>query len=472
MRALPPEWRRGEIAVIGLAKSGSSAAMLLARAGARVYASDAASHEEVERAAAFVRAAGADADVGRHDLGRIGRASLVVTSPGVPPDAPPLVAARDARVAIVSEVEVGLRFLAGTRVIAVTGTNGKTTTTALVGHLLRALGRDAVDAGNIGTPVCEIALRPRHPDWLALEMSSFQLHDTPGLRPNVGVVTNLSPDHLDRYSDVDDYYADKALIFRNATRDSTWVLNADDAGVMRLAVRLPGGQVSKSGAPPGSVRTFSLSSDTADAYLDRSRAVLSVCGRPVIQRDDVHLFGDHNVANALAATLAVTVADPAYATPEARALLAGGLRAFRAIAHRLEIVGEYGGVLWINDSKATNVSSTRVAIEGMTRPTILLLGGRHKGEPYTALADPIARIVKRVLAFGEARPEIEKDLAGRAPLELLDAPFPEVIGRARAVAEPGDVVLLAPACSSFDMFRNYVERGTEFRRLASGVRTA
>ncbi|MDB4910131.1 MAG: UDP-N-acetylmuramoylalanine--D-glutamate ligase, partial [Gemmatimonadetes bacterium] len=189
----------------------------------------------------------------------------------------------------------------------------------------------------------------------------------------------------------------------------------------------------------------------------------------ILSREDLPLLGDHNVMNAMAASLAVIAADPAHATRSALARIADGLRSFRAPPHRLEMVGERGGVLWINDSKATNISSTQVAIDGMTRPTVLLLGGRHKGEPYTALADGLRRIVRVVLAYGESAPIIEKDLDGIVPVERLDRDFAKVVARARAIAKPGDVVLLSPACSSYDMFRNYEERGAAFRRLAGAA---
>ncbi|HUF30896.1 MAG TPA: UDP-N-acetylmuramoyl-L-alanine--D-glutamate ligase [Gemmatimonadaceae bacterium] len=462
---LPPEWAAGEIAVIGLGKSGVGAAMLLARAGARVYASDAADGAPARQAAERLAAAGIAAEAGTHDLVRIARAAAVVASPGVPPGAPPLHAARQAGVPVVSEVEVAIRLAPGPRVIAVTGTNGKTTTTALIGHLLRALGSDAVDAGNIGTAVTEIALRDEQPDWLALEMSSFQLHDTPSIAPAVGVVTNLAPDHLDRYDSIDDYYADKAQLFQNAVPTSSWVLNADDPLTLTLPSRRPG--VEEAGGLPGHAYLFSLSNRLVDAYYDRAANQLVVLGEPVVARGDVALLGDHNVANALAALLAVMVADDAHAAPEARRALAGAVRSFRALGHRLEPVGEFGGVLWINDSKATNVSSTLVAIEGMTRPTIVLLGGRHKGEPYTALIAPLQRSARRVLAYGEAGERIAADLGALVQVEKMGTSFEEVMARARDIAEPGDAVLLSPACSSYDMFRNYEERGAEFRRLAA-----
>ena len=471
---IPREWLQGEIAVIGLGKSGRAAATLLARAGAHVYASDAAASPVADENARAIRALGVAADVGSHDLARIARAALVVASPGVPPTAPPLAAARRAGVAVVGEIEVALKALEHTRTIAVTGTNGKTTTTALIGHLLRALGANAIDAGNIGTPLADVALQAQQPEWVALELSSFQLHDTPSVAPDVGVVTNLSPDHLDRYDRVEDYYLDKALIFRNMTARSRWVLNGDQKEVLDLAHALPDDAVSpglratRSAWPLGEVCRFSLASRDADASYDRTRDQLVVLGEPLLPRAELHLFGDHNVANALAASLAVMIGDARHRTPEGRRSIAEGLRSFRALKHRLEVAGEYGGVLWINDSKATNVSSTLVAVEGMTRPTILLLGGRHKGEPYTSLAPAIRRTCRLVLAYGESAPIVEQDLGSLVRVERLGSDFADVIARARALARPGDAVLLSPACSSFDMFRNYEERGATFKRLASG----
>ena len=461
---IPSEWRTGEVAVIGLGKSGRSVTALLRREGVRVYASDAGKGPALEATASSLRALGAEVDVGSHDLDRIARATVVVASPGVPPTAGPLAAARAHGVRIVGEIEIALRFLRRTRSIAVTGTNGKTTTTALIGHLLRALGHDAVDAGNIGTPLAEIALGDQHPSWMALELSSFQLHDTPSIKPDVGVVTNLGPDHLDRYAGADEYYADKALMLANADASSKWVLNADDAEVLALHERVPGAP--RGATLAGERHVFSLAKESAAAWYDRTKEQLVVLGEPLLRRAELALFGDHNVANTLAAALAVMVADPAHRTSRARAAIAEAIRGFRALKHRLEVAGDVGGVLWINDSKATNVGSTLVAVQGMTRPTILLLGGRHKGEPYTALAEPLRRVGKVVLAYGESAPIVESDLSGVVPLERLGSSFADVIERARGLAEPGDVVLLSPACSSYDMFNNYEERGAEFKRLA------
>ena len=454
---IPERWREGEAAVIGLGRSGVGAAQLLAREGVRLYASDGASGGVAAAGAARLAAAGIEATAGSHDLDRIARAAVVVASPGVPPDAAPLAAARAAGVPIVSEIEVALRVLQGVKYIAVTGTNGKTTTTALIGHLLRTLGRRATDAGNIGTPLTEIALREDKPEWIALELSSFQLHDTPSVDPAVGVLTNLSPDHLDRYASAEEYYADKALLFRNAGETSTWVLNADDPLVMKMAAGVVGAH-----------RTFGIVHADAEMTFepDSTGGEIRWNGARVLARSELPLIGNHNVMNAMAASLAVIAADPAHATRGALARIADGLRSFRAPPHRLEMVGERGGVLWINDSKATNVSSTLVAIQGMTRPTVLLLGGRHKGEPYTALASDLRRIGRAVIAYGESAPIVEQDLDASVRVERMGSDFAEVVARARALAHPGDVVLLSPACSSYDMFRNYEERGAAFRRLA------
>ena len=455
--ALRPEWIRGEIAVVGLARSGRAAALLLARAGCRVYASDLGRSPELDETARTLERDGVHVQLGGHDLERLARCSLVVASPGVPPDAPPFRAARQAGVDIVSEIEVGIRFLPDLSYIAITGTNGKTTTTSIAGHLLAALGLHASTAGNIGTPLTELALSATPPNWVALEVSSFQLHDSPSINPRVGVLTNLSANHLDRYATVEAYYADKALLFRNATAGSNWVTNADDDTVQRMVAGVPGMHA-----------RFSVQT-SSDAYLDRAQDMLVALGHPLIRRRELTLLGDHNVANALAAALAVMMADGAHRTHHALNKLRDGLRGFRALEHRIESVGEFDGVTWINDSKSTNVASTVVAMRGMSRPTVLLLGGRHKGEPYTELRAELARTGRAVVAYGEAGPLIERDLEGVVPLVRLGSSFEDVIATARDLAQPGDVVLLSPACSSYDMFDNYEHRGAVFKQLAGSA---
>ncbi|MGE0442864.1 MAG: UDP-N-acetylmuramoyl-L-alanine--D-glutamate ligase [Gemmatimonadales bacterium] len=433
-----------EVAVIGLGKSGSAASRLLRAFGLAVYASDSATRPGVEATAAALRALAVEVDIGGHDLDRIRRAALVILSPGVPPTAPPVVAAREAGIPVWAEVELGLRALAG-RVpyIAVTGTNGKTTTTNLVAHLLATAKRRVRAAGNIGTPVCEVALGGPLPEVLALELSSFQLHDLPSIAPTVGVLTNLAPDHLDRYPSLQDYYRDKLKMFAHATSASYWVTNADNAASEEIQMR-------------GRRRRFSVVGE-AEGWFDRDANQLRIGAVGVVDRSQFPLLGDHNVANALAAALAV------HSLGVPTDVIGQGLRTAVPLRHRMEPVAEVAGVLWINDSKATNLSSTEVAVAAMDRPFVLLLGGRHKGEPYSRLADHLRRC-RAVVAYGEARPLIVKDLGTEANVVGV-AGFAEAMATAATFARPGDAVLLSPACSSYDEFANYEERGNRFRAI-------
>ena len=447
---IPAEWQGREAAVVGLARSGRAAGLLLRTLGNPVYASDAATSPALEETAAALRRAGCDVELGGHDLARIGRSAFVVLSPGVPPGAAPVRAARDAGVPVISELDLGARMLPATRLVCVTGSNGKTTTTALAAHLLRTAGlSDAEAAGNIGNPISGVAMAERAPAWLAVECSSFQLHDAPSLAPAAGVLTNLSPNHLDRYRTLEEYYGDKGLLFRNATAESRWVVNGDDAAATALAA-----------GAAGHLEPFSLETRLAAGYFDRAADWLVLRGTPLLRRGEFPLAGDHNVQNALAAALAMP--------PETdREALVEGLRTFRALEHRLEPVREVGGVRWINDSKSTSVAATVVALRSMDRPFVLLIGGRHKGAPYTDLR-PLLANARAVIGFGEAGDEVEKDLAGAAPLER-GGDFADVLARARRLARPGDAVLLSPACSSYDMFDNYEERGRTFKRLVGAL---
>jgi UDP-N-acetylmuramoylalanine--D-glutamate ligase len=444
------------MAVLGLGRSGYAAARLALARGERVYASDSGQGPALTEAAAELRRLGAAADVGRHDPARLAECDTVVVSPGIPPTAAVLRSEALAGAVRISELEFAFRHLRAP-VIAVTGTNGKTTTVALISHLLGAAGRDAPAAGNIGTPLSEIALRPVQPDWVVVEASSFQLADISAFAPRIGVVTNLAADHLDRYPTLDAYYADKARLFENATGQSVWILNGDDDAVARLA-----------GGAPGRRHYFSLRSALTAGRtggfvdeLDRLVVVLDAGDLVLLESAELPLLGDHNRANALAAALAALAAG---ASPDAVRL---GLRTFRPPPHRLQPVTERDGVLWIDDSKATNVASARVAIRSMDRPTILLLGGRHKGESYVGLLPDLRRTVRLVIAYGEAAPLIVADLEGAVPLERVDGPFEAVIAAADERSRPGDAVLLAPACASFDMFRDYEERGRRFAELAA-----
>ena len=452
---------RGRIGIIGMARSGRAAALLALVNGHDVYVTDAADTPSLRKTADALRAEGAHVELGSHSLELLATCDLLVVSPGVPPTIPALQDPRVRAVRRVSELEFAFWFL-NCPVIAVTGTNGKSTTTAMIAHVLRRAGLDAPAAGNIGLALSEIAVRPEQPDWVVVEASSFQLADIERFTPRIGVVTNLSPDHLDRYQSVDDYYADKARLFENSNPNSVWVLNGDDAATVLLP-----------GSAQGRRFYFRTSGELKKSEVggfvnERGGLVLRLgsVDTELLQKGELPLLGRHNQANALAAMIAAAAAEiPLEAIHD-------GLVSFRGLPHRLEVVRELDGVLWINDSKATNIASTKVALESMTRSLVLLLGGKHKGEPYTELLPLLRQHVKRVIAYGESAPIIEQDLQGEVALERVNGPFEEVIERAAALAQPGDVVLLSPACSSFDMFSSYEQRGDEFKTLVANLTQA
>jgi UDP-N-acetylmuramoylalanine--D-glutamate ligase len=448
------DWSGLRVGVLGLGRSGRAATRLLAAAGARVYASDIADTEELHGHARELMGTGADVDLGRHDEERLAGCDLLVVSPGIPPSAP-VFASTDVRdKPVISELELAFGFLEAP-VIAITGTNGKTTTTAWTGSLLRAAGTKIGVGGNIGRALSELAAeREVEYDWIVAEVSSFQLANIERFKPAVGVLLNLCPDHLDRYADLDRYYADKARLFDNADESSNWVLNGEDEAVRRLIGDRPGTRLY--------FRTGSgLAAGEEGAYLDGHRLVMRWQGREIalIERAELRLLGLHNVANALAAALAARCAG----TPLEAIRI--GLREFEPLPHRLQPVLEAAGILWINDSKATNVASTRVALKAMERPVVLLLGGKPKGESFAGLLPELRDRARAVIAYGQAASQIEKELADRVSLIRVDGGFEKVVGSAAGIAESGDVVLLAPACASFDMFRDYEERGERFMEL-------
>jgi UDP-N-acetylmuramoylalanine--D-glutamate ligase len=451
----------GLVGVLGLARSGRAAARLALRSGSAVYASDAGENEDIRQAAAEIRRLGGEAETGGHSIERLVECDLLVVSPGIPPDAAVMRDERLRHVPWISELEFAYRHVEAP-ILAVTGTNGKTTVASWAAHLLTGMGIDAVAAGNIGVPLSEVALRDPAPAWIVAETSSYQLGRIETFAPRIGVVTNLAPDHLDRYPDEDAYYADKAHLFDNATAGSAWVLNGDDTRVLDLAGDAPGRRLLfRSTAPPPATEE--------GGWVDRQgRLMLRVDGVEdiLVRGNELRLLGEHNRANALAAALAV------YAAVGDLAALRPGLRSFAPLRHRLEPLGLVDGVLWVNDSKATNVASARVALESMDRPTVLLLGGRHKGESYASLAAALEGRVKAVVVFGEAAEHIEMDLRGLVRIERASGGLRDAVGRAAELADNGDAVLLAPACASFDQFRDYEDRGRQYtdlvRELASG----
>lgn len=438
-------WRDGEVAVIGLGRSGEAAARWLRQHEIAVYASDDAESPGLDITAKNLADMRVAVDVGRHDLDRVSRASAVIVSPGVPPDAVVLQAARHAGVEVLSELDLGLSALAGVPYIAVTGTNGKTTTTALIAHLFTSSGRQAAVAGNIGTPLTTVASAGSTCEWVVVEASSFQLHDSPHMNPTIGVLTNLDADHMDRYASVDAYFGDKRLLFRNASDQSVWILNADDGAVIDLAAGVPGQH-----------RHWSLDG-AADAWFDREGQRLMLDTTPVIDRNDLQLLGDHNVANALAASLAVQAAGVSVS------VIGDHLGSFTALPHRLEPIGIHDEVVWVNDSKATNVQSTVVALQAMEGPYVLLIGGRGKGQSFGVLREYLDGC-RGAVVYGEAASDAVRDLDGAVAMEHVDG-FDAAVSTAATLARAGDTILLSPACASFDQFHDFEERGDRFRAL-------
>lgn len=450
------------VAVIGLGASGEAAARLAVEQGGDVYVSDSRTDDAVAARGTDLGNAGIAVELGGHDLERMADADLVVASPGIPPHAPVLRGLADRGVTWIAEPELASRFFRGA-LIAVTGTNGKTTTTLLVDHLLRASGIRSAAGGNVGgglaPPASDLARLDPQPDWVVLEMSSFQLADVDTFRPDIGVVTNLSPDHLDRYDSVESYYGDKAKIFDNARDDSRWVLPFGDDAVSALAVGARG-------------RRFFFGDDPkADAFVHDETLWLRTEGEieEVLSRSELPILGRHNVTNALTAALTARLAGAAIGG------ITAGLGTARALPHRLEPVHEAGGVLWVNDSKATNVAAARSAVTSIDRPLILLLGGKDKEEDFAPLAADLPGRVRHVLVYGAVAARAEAEISAALPsradtaVERGGDGLDHVVARAAALARHGDAVLLAPACSSFDQYANYEDRGRHFTELARGI---
>ena len=447
--------------VIGLARSGIAAAEFLARRGARVVATDMKSEGELPGEALALRERGVRLELGAHRRETLTGASMVVVSPGVPWDLPELAAARVAGVPVIAEVELAFRHLEG-RVAAITGTKGKTTTTAALGAMLREAGFDARVGGNIGAPLVGLVEGSTNATTFAVEVSSFQLEGTVRFRPHVAVWLNLSPDHLDRHPSLEAYVAAKARLFANQGPEDWAVVNADDPVVLEQARRARSRRLPfrVTGEPLPSGDGAFFEAGLARFRLDGSRETL-------FRRDEVVLPGAHLAGDLLvAAAAARLLGAPADAISRA-------VRAFRGVEHVLEPVATIGGVAYYNDSKATNVEAARRSLESFAQPVLAILGGRYKGGDFGELAPALRTHGRRVLAIGEARERIRAALEGVVWVDPC-ASLREAVERAHAAARPGDVVLLAPACSSFDMFVDYADRGRAFKaevmRLAEPAR--
>ncbi len=432
--------------VVGLGSSGMAAAALLARQGYRVRVNDRSPAAELgDRLHQLPE--GTETLLGGHPEAVLEGVSLVVVSPGVPAELPLLQEAARRGLAVIAEVELAFRALPGVPLAGITGSNGKTTVTALLGAICRAAGWRTGVGGNIGEPASGLALAGPW-DVLVWELSSFQLEGCRSLRPRVGVLLNLSPDHLDRHPSMAAYRAAKERLFAQQGPEDVAVLNADDPAFAGLATR-------------SRQCFFSLRRPEADAYLDGE--VLRVDGEPLLHRRELRLLGDHNVANALAAALA------ALRLGVPRECVAAALGAFEALPHRHQLVAEQGGVRFVDDSKGTNIGATAAGLSGYRPGSVhLILGGLGKGQDFTQLRGAVAGRVARLYLIGEAAETIAAALAGTAPIEMCGT-LERAVARAAAAATAGEVVLLSPACASFDQFRDYRHRGEEFARLARAV---
>jgi UDP-N-acetylmuramoylalanine--D-glutamate ligase len=447
------------VVVVGLARSGIAAARLLAGKGARVVATDSRPARELSEEALSLEASGARMELGGHERASFARAALVVVSPGVPWELPELLAARGAGVPVIAELELGYREIAasGARVAAVTGTKGKSTTTAALGAMLQAAGAPAFPdvrvGGNIGAPLCGMVAGATRGTTFVLEASSFQLEGTSTFRPQLAVFLNLSPDHLDRHASFQSYAAAKARVFRNQTPDDYAVVNADDPEVLRLQ------RAARARCVPFSAAGDSRGIAGDAAYFEAGAARLRRAGRDEVlfERASVRLPGAHLAADLLAAGAAARLLGaPAEA-------IARAVKGFEGVEHVLERVAEISGVVFFNDSKATNVAAAETSLRAMQRPALVIMGGRYKGGDFGSLRAALSEHARGVLAIGEAAPRIQEALADALPVTLC-ASLREAVALAFERARPGDAVLLAPGCSSFDMFADYAARGRAFKR--------
>jgi len=440
------------VLVVGLGKSGVASAQFLQKHGARVSVSDAKSPEQLRQEIPVLLDAGVSVETGQHSERTFREQDLIIVSPGVPFDMPQLTRARERGVPIIGEVELAYRFLSG-HIVAVTGSNGKTTTTTLAGDIIAASGRDTLVGGNIGTPAISFVGAAGDQTWIVLEISSFQLESIVEFRPKIAVVLNVTPDHLDRHYTFENYVAAKARIFENQAADDAAVLNADDATCVAMAASVK-----------SRLHWFSRAREVERGAFIRGQEIIWRDGpreQPILPVSDISLKGAHNLENVLAAVCIgmLVKADP-VATRRA-------VEEFRAVEHRLEYVGTVRGVEYYNDSKATNVDATIKALESFPGRVHLILGGKDKGSDYSVLNELIAQRVKRIYTIGAAAGKIESQVRGAEviPSQTLA----KAVQRASQTATAGEVVLLAPACASFDQFDSYEHRGRVFKELVHAL---
>ncbi len=443
------ELKGKKVLVVGLGKSGLAAALFLRRRGAQVTVSDIRSAEALAKDIPALLEEGINVEAGGHGLLTFRRQDLIVVSPGVPLDTPELVQVRNFGLPIIGEIELAARFTKG-KTLAITGSNGKTTTTTLVGEILKAAGLPTLVAGNIGVPVISLVDDTTDDTWSVLEVSSFQLESTQQFHPQIAVILNITPDHLDRHGTFENYALAKERIFAAQDENDCVVLNADNARAASAASR-----------SAAKVYWFSLEHPvTQGAWVEAGHIVFRMDGfvETVMPLNAIPLKGEHNVENVLAAVAASRLAG---ATPE---VIRRAVENFKAVEHRLEYVATINGVEFYDDSKATNVDATAKAIAAFSTGIHLILGGKDKNSDYTLLSDLLRTHVKAVYTIGSAAEKIESQLRGVVSIHSCET-LDRAVTTAAAAAHPGEVVLLAPACSSFDQFDSYEHRGRIFKEL-------
>jgi UDP-N-acetylmuramoylalanine--D-glutamate ligase len=438
------------VLVVGLARTGIVTSLFSAGYGAIVTATDEKPESELGDAPAKLRAAGVTLALGSHAPEIFLEQDLIVVSPGVPANLPSLELARARGIRVWSEIELAWRFLRG-KLVAITGSNGKTTTTSLVAHILKTADITTQIGGNIGTPLLALTEASTDSTVTVAEVSSFQLETIEAFRPEIGVLLNLTPDHLDRHASFDDYARAKMRMFEYQLERDAAVLNADDPEITRRMPSKP------------HIYWFSRQKRVAaGAFLQDGQIVFRRDGldTPLARVDEISLKGEHNVENVLAACAAAYLAgaDPAS--------IENGVKTFQGVEHRLEFVGEVSGVAFYNDSKATNVDAALKAIEAFLGPLLVILGGKDKGSPYTPLCDSLRKRARVVILIGAAAEKIASDLGDAVEISRADT-LERAVEFAMKSARTGDTVLLAPACSSFDQFENYEHRGRVFKQLVA-----
>ena len=447
------ELNNKRVLVVGLGRSGIASALFLKAHGARVTVSDSKSHEQLREEIPALLDQGIAVETGGHGERAFQNQDLIVVSPGVPVDAPPLVQARALGETVIGEIELASQFLPGP-IIAITGSNGKTTTTTLVGEILRKSGMETMVGGNIGTPAISLAAKATRDTAIVLEVSSFQLETIRSFRPKIAVVLNITPDHLDRHRTFQAYVDAKSRVFENQQEGDFAVLNADDPTCVEL-----GGRTRGQGFWFSRKRRVERG-----AFIENGQIVFRRDGvREIMPVVEVPLKGAHNIENVLAAICAA-----ALMGCEAERIRAA-IHEFQAVEHRLEFVAKIRGVDYYNDSKATNVDATIKALESFPANIHLILGGKDKGSDYTVLNELLRKRVKVVYTIGAAAEKIQSHIQGATSI-IPAATIEAAVKQAAQSAHPGDVVLLAPACASFDQFNNYEHRGKVFKELVLALR--